>query len=704
MSTDKFDFPGAKLPDIAPLKESHANGQIEEELKGLFGELFSAMAEETFDASVLGAPHLGSFDLVRRTVNHDGLVLLKGDREEAATRYLYRAWKSGDVQKRGLHFLRTYLQMLFPGASEVKQLWHDKRFPYGDAFILNEPRDPFFFNFLGQPGLNLDGSWGVGELLDRNSDDQPEYKPDESQLFLTSRVEILLGLEAIAASANPVNGASRPATSGLLEVVRAVIPARLVPSFKFWLRFVLYVESRLSRLFLMQKNSALRYPWCGRVISDQPDARWQLGKDGELVALPQPFGTFRLGERRGGVSRWKLHACRARGILNISSESSIDAYRTPKVGEPGRRVDGTWALSRPQSEAFSWGELDKQVAIEQPQALLTTFHDQIRINYPFTPRKLGSAKRLDGRWRIGAGVKLKAAWAGQKLNGWKLGRAPGVAAEATGSLSIKATATAAPERLFSDPVPPALSSDSPLTMGNFSLGLDEWQGRKGTAGVRTAQHPGRRLRLTGWPLGGMASPGSSRRLEKQIHIDQPLEASVKTSLQKHIPLDYPFTPPRLDESRSLDGGWQLRQGEKLKAGRGEQKLDGWKLGRKPSIPAEHLMTARLRSEACAAPGRLPPDRTPQRLTRWPRQLDGGWALGAVSRFGAFKLDGNMRLQSRKMTQSHRIGSFKLGLNELDGTSTTAHSPATRSVPLNGWKLGAMASPEFSLVIVKRTGQ
>lgn len=704
MSTDKFDFPGAKLPDIAPLKESHASGQIEEELKGLFGELFSALAEETFDASVLGAPHLGSFDLVRRTVNHDGLVLLKGEREEAATRYLYRAWKSGDVQKRGLHFLRTYLQMLFPGASEVKQLWHDKRFPYGDAFILNEPRDPFFFNFLGQPDLRLDGSWGVGEILDRNGEEQPEYKPDESQLFLTSRVEILLGLEAIAASAHSLNGASRPATSGLLEVVRAVIPARLVPSFKFWLRFVLNVESRLSRLFLMQKNSALRYPWCGRVISDQPDARWKLGTDGELVALPQPFGTFRLGERRGGVSRWKLHSCRARGILNIASESNVDAYRTPKVGESGRRVDGTWALSRPQSEAFGWGRLDKQVVVDQPQALLTTFHDQIRINYPFTPRKLGRARRLDGRWRLREGERLKAAWAGQKLDGWKLGRTPGIIAEAQGSLSVNATAPAAPERLFSDLLAPSLSSVSPHALGNFSLGLDEWQRNSGAERSRPAPHKSRRLRLTGWPLGGMASPGSSRQLQKQIHIDQPLAASTKTSLQKHIRLNYPSTPSRLGETRCLDGRWQLRQGEKLKAGRGEQKLDGWKLGRKPSIPAEHLMTARLHGEASAAPGRLPLNPAPQRLARWSRKLDGRWTLGAVSRFGAFKLDGSMRLHSRKMTQSHRIGSFKLGLNEFDGTSTSAYSQKPRSMPLNGWKLGSMASPEFSLVIVKKTGQ
>lgn len=548
MSTsDEFDFPGARLPDIAPLRESFANGQIEDELKGLFGELFGGVAHDTFDASVLGTPHLGSFELVRRTVNHDGLVLLKGEREEAATRYLYRAWKSGDVQKRGLHFLRTYLQLLFPEQSEVKQLWHDKRFPYGDALILNEPRDPFFFNFLGQPGLKLDGSWGLGQLIIRSDEDQPEYKPDESQLFLTSRVEILLGLEAIAASAHALAGDNRPATSGLLEVIRAVIPARLVPTFKFWLRFVLYVESRMSRRFLMEKNSHLRYPWCGRVVSDQPGAGWKLGRDGELVTLPQPFGSFRLGERRGGLSRWRLKGCRIAAPLHVETFGEDIAYRMPKVGEPGRRLDGSWALSRRQAEAFGWGALDKQVVVEQPQKLLTTFHEEIRLDYPFTPRKLGSARRLDGRWKLRAGAKLKSAWAGQKL-------------------------------------------------------------------------------------------------------------------------------------------------------------DGWRLGRQPGITAEHELAADLRGAASAAPARLPMNPEPKRLARWNRRLDGSWALGAVSRFGEFKLDGRMRLHARKMTQANALGSFRLGLNELAGTSTTPNSPEPRRRPLNGWKLGAMAPPEFSIAIVKRTGQ
>jgi len=443
LSTDQFDFPGAALPGITPLKESHANGQIEEELKGIFGELFSAMAEETFDASVLGAPHLGSFDLVRRTVNHDGLVLLKGEREEAATRYLYRAWKSGDVQKRGLHFLRTYLQMLFPGQTEVKQLWHYKDADYGQGFVLNEPRNPYWYNFLGSPGLKIDGSWKLGRPLVLDTEEPPYYEPETSNLFLTSRVEILLGLEELARYSE----GNRPATTGLIDIIRAVIPARLVPLFKFWLRFVIGVDISARSHFLMQKHSTIRYPWCGRVLTEDPARKWSLGVDGEVVKLPQPFGSFRLGEVRGGKSVWRLRNCRTESELTIAKEpAEASAYRLPKLGEQGRRLDGGWALGRRQLDVMSWKDVEKHIDIDQPIDLVTTLHHHIRMDYPETPKKLGSAWRLNGTWRLDGSRQLVNAWAGQKLDGFRLAR-KGVVAESTAHLNVSAACGAAPVRL-----------------------------------------------------------------------------------------------------------------------------------------------------------------------------------------------------------------------------------------------------------------
>ncbi|MGL5696645.1 MAG: hypothetical protein ACRCXF_06670, partial [Plesiomonas shigelloides] len=186
-----FDFIDSVAPSAAPLQHSHSANQIESELKAIFLELFTCLGSQTFDANVLGAAHLGSFDLVRKMVNYDGLILLPGDREEAATRYLYRAWKSGDIQKRGLHFIRTYLQLLFPEQAEVRQMWHAKDQPYGSAFVSNQPRDPYWYNFLGQKDLKLNGEWKVGRPFASDNITPPVHTPDESILFLTSRIEIL---------------------------------------------------------------------------------------------------------------------------------------------------------------------------------------------------------------------------------------------------------------------------------------------------------------------------------------------------------------------------------------------------------------------------------------------------------------------------------------------------------------------------------
>lgn len=121
-----LDFRNALLPQFLPLEASFAENEVEADLKRLFLTLFGDnLAPASFDANVLGAAHLGSLDLVRKAVNTDGLVLLRGDREESATRYLYRAWKSSDAQGRGLHFLRTYLQMLFPNNSDAYQLYQN---------------------------------------------------------------------------------------------------------------------------------------------------------------------------------------------------------------------------------------------------------------------------------------------------------------------------------------------------------------------------------------------------------------------------------------------------------------------------------------------------------------------------------------------------------------------------------------------------
>lgn len=110
------------------LEGSYANNDFEREIKALFISLFkSHLGDDAFNAFVLGSPHLGTFDLVRKCINSDGISLLQSTVEETATRYLYRAWKSGDVQKRGLHILRMYIKLLFGNLAEVTQQQHSDK-------------------------------------------------------------------------------------------------------------------------------------------------------------------------------------------------------------------------------------------------------------------------------------------------------------------------------------------------------------------------------------------------------------------------------------------------------------------------------------------------------------------------------------------------------------------------------------------------
>lgn len=511
-----FDFRLAELPEAAPLQHSAAATQIERELKDLFVELFAMVGKDTFDAGVLGAAHLGSFDLVRKMVNHDGLVLLRGAREESATRYLYRAWKSGDVQKRGLHFVRTYLQLLFPGEASVKQLWHDKRHPYGTAFIANEPRDPYWFHFLGEAGLQLNGAWKVGRPLLVDDVEPPPHAPDEENLFLTSRIEILLGLEALASGENQLEAGRRSATSGLLDVIRAVIPARLVPIFRFWLRFVLSVQVRTSGSLLMQKDSLMRYRWCGRIVTNDDDAKWSLGRDAELVRLPQPLGSFRVGERRGGKSAWRLHSCRASSSLLMEQKSSAVVYRMPGLGERGRRLDGAWHLGGRQPEALTWADIRKAVEVVQPQQLLTTFHEHIDIRYPASPARLGAAMKVGGGWRLNGEVSLAQARSGQKLDSFKLAR-QGIGAEAESIYRIDGTASGSPARLPLQTVAKLRRWNRKLD-GRWQLGAVTRIGRFWLDGVRlrsrkmTAARALGGFRLSPNEHAGLADLGAARSM------------------------------------------------------------------------------------------------------------------------------------------------------------------------------------------------
>lgn len=123
-----------KTPRLEPLLASHANDEIESQIKALEVEVFQEhIRAQERRLNVFGSPHLGDFSLVEQWVKADGLSMLRGNAQENM-RYLFKAWRSRNP-RRGLHFLRTYLQLLWPNGWRVSQLWQRKDAPYPTALV-----------------------------------------------------------------------------------------------------------------------------------------------------------------------------------------------------------------------------------------------------------------------------------------------------------------------------------------------------------------------------------------------------------------------------------------------------------------------------------------------------------------------------------------------------------------------------------------
>lgn len=300
----QFDLPNATMPQLAPLEASFVQNEIEKELKAIFIEVFkSELGEDFYDLNVSGAAHLGSNDIVRRKINADGLTLLQGGSGvETANRYLYRAWNARDNLQRGMHFLRTYLQLIFPNLCSVEQMWQEKDQPY-----------PF--------------------ALHTNTD--PDVKPDPKTMWLTSRVEIALDLTIETRS-----------ITTLTSILRSIVPARLVPQFLFWLIFDFEMSYGVSSFLEMNKHCSVRQTFGTRLVTEREDALWYLGKNNDPLNAP------RLGE--GGVTyRGGFDLGVAVVELDPSANISIEA---PLV--LSHRPGLMWHLGRNDApeEAYGLGE------------------------------------------------------------------------------------------------------------------------------------------------------------------------------------------------------------------------------------------------------------------------------------------------------------------------------------------------------------
>lgn len=172
------------MRQLTPLQHSAAYDQAEAELKALTIHLWQKhFADAAEDINVYAAPHWGSRDLILKNLKADGIASFNTiNLERDPARYLLMAERHKN-QKRGLHFLRTFIKCAWGNEFEISQLWQPKDQPYPNGL---------------QTAVEINDAG-----LSRNA------------YFLTSRLRIEL------------SGFVKPFPSDVARSVRSVLAARL---------------------------------------------------------------------------------------------------------------------------------------------------------------------------------------------------------------------------------------------------------------------------------------------------------------------------------------------------------------------------------------------------------------------------------------------------------------------------------------------
>lgn len=109
-------------PNLQPLRASFERDQLETELKAVFVNVFTSMLRPAErDINLLGMPHLGSDNLLKRNLKASGVPTINST--TARLQFLLKTAR-GRHDRRGTIFIKKYLQALWPNVWKVEPLWH----------------------------------------------------------------------------------------------------------------------------------------------------------------------------------------------------------------------------------------------------------------------------------------------------------------------------------------------------------------------------------------------------------------------------------------------------------------------------------------------------------------------------------------------------------------------------------------------------
>lgn len=117
-----------EIVKLEPLRQSFDANEQDLAVKQAFLQLTEELIrKDERKINVYGAPYLGDNELKARFSKQNGFAII--NKSDESMHYLFKAWRYRN-RLRGLHLLRTYLQLLFPNNWVANQMWQDKNIAY----------------------------------------------------------------------------------------------------------------------------------------------------------------------------------------------------------------------------------------------------------------------------------------------------------------------------------------------------------------------------------------------------------------------------------------------------------------------------------------------------------------------------------------------------------------------------------------------
>lgn len=185
-------------PDLQPLRNSVEYDQLESELKEVFLAVFeNYIRPYERQVNLTGMPHLGDTTLIERTLKADGLAIIR--RDDTRSAFLLKAARARNP-RRGMIFLKQYLQSVWPGVWKVEPLWHP---------VATSAAYPEYLTPLTQ--VTLDGAMPTKAVWESDSgEDLPliyrtDWQGDSSRMYPTARTNLApyAGVNATGWSVGP---------------------------------------------------------------------------------------------------------------------------------------------------------------------------------------------------------------------------------------------------------------------------------------------------------------------------------------------------------------------------------------------------------------------------------------------------------------------------------------------------------------------